>query len=140
MKHIALAGRVFGIAAILGAASFGLPHYAAAAPPGALKALDTDNDGVGSIPKRASDGWRRHAAVGFAISQVHAEGTLPDGLVYLRDVDPTITQDIRYAGSNNFVGRPLDGYGAGECFLRNSRAERVVVGEHPDSGADRRSA
>jgi hypothetical protein len=46
MKHIALAGRVFGIAAILGVASFGLPHYAAAAPPGALKALDTDNDGT----------------------------------------------------------------------------------------------
>jgi hypothetical protein len=41
-----LAGRVFGIAAVLGAASFGLPHYAAAAPPGALKALDTDNDGT----------------------------------------------------------------------------------------------
>jgi Ca2+-binding EF-hand superfamily protein len=46
MKHIALAGRVFGITAILGVASFGLPYYAAAAPPGALKALDTDNDGT----------------------------------------------------------------------------------------------
>ena len=34
---------------------------------------------------------------------------LPAGFVYLRDIDPTIIQDIRYAGSNNFVGRPLRG-------------------------------
>jgi len=43
---------------------------------------------------------------------------LPGGYVYLRDVDPTIIQDIRYAGSNNFVGRPLAGYGAGECVVK----------------------
>ena len=34
---------------------------------------------------------------------------LPAGFVYLRDVDPTIIQDIRYAGSNNYVGRPSRG-------------------------------
>ena len=34
---------------------------------------------------------------------------LPRGFVYLRDVDPTILQDIRYAGSHNFVGRPIKG-------------------------------
>jgi zinc D-Ala-D-Ala dipeptidase len=44
--------------------------------------------------------------------------TLPGGFVYLRDIDPTIIQDIRYAGSNNFVGRPLAGYGAGECVVK----------------------
>ncbi|NOJ42817.1 M15 family metallopeptidase [Bradyrhizobium australiense] len=43
---------------------------------------------------------------------------LPAGFVYLRDVDPTIIQDIRYAGSNNFVGRPLRGYGAAECVVK----------------------
>ena len=43
---------------------------------------------------------------------------LPGGYVYLRDVDPTIIQDIRYAGSNNFVGRPLAGYAAGECVVK----------------------
>jgi Ca2+-binding EF-hand superfamily protein len=46
MKRIGLAGRVFGFALIVGAASLGLPHHGAAAPPGALKALDTDNDGT----------------------------------------------------------------------------------------------
>ena len=43
---------------------------------------------------------------------------LPAGFVYLRDVDPTIIQDIRYAGSNNFVGRPLRGYDAAECVVK----------------------
>src|SRR3954466_11897838 len=43
---------------------------------------------------------------------------LPAGFVYLRDVDPTIFQDMRYAGSNNFVGRPLRGYDAAECVVK----------------------
>jgi D-alanyl-D-alanine dipeptidase len=43
---------------------------------------------------------------------------LPDGFVFLRDLDPTIIQDIRYAGSNNFAGRPLAGYAATECVVK----------------------
>jgi D-alanyl-D-alanine dipeptidase len=43
---------------------------------------------------------------------------LPDGFAFLRDIDPSILQDIRYAGANNFVGRPLAGYGAGECVVK----------------------
>jgi D-alanyl-D-alanine dipeptidase len=46
-----------------------------------------------------------------------AGSALPSGFVYLRDVDPTIVQDIRYAGSHNFVGRPIAGYLAAECIL-----------------------
>src|ERR1700676_4041844 len=44
--------------------------------------------------------------------------TLPGGFAFLRDIDPSILQDIRYAGSNNFVGRPLAGYEAGECVVK----------------------
>ena len=51
-----------------------------------------------------------------------AQRALPAGFVYLRDVDPTIVQDIRYAGSDNFVGRPLPGYEAAECILRRDVA------------------
>ena len=47
-----------------------------------------------------------------------AAGGLPGGFAYLRDIDPTILQDIRYAGTNNFVGRPLAGYSAGECVVK----------------------
>jgi len=45
-----------------------------------------------------------------------ANSALPRGFVYLRDIDPTIVQDIRYAGSHNFVGRPIRGYLAAECI------------------------
>jgi zinc D-Ala-D-Ala dipeptidase len=43
--------------------------------------------------------------------------TLPADFVYLRDVDPTIIQDMRYATTNNFVGHVLKGYEAGECIV-----------------------
>jgi zinc D-Ala-D-Ala dipeptidase len=45
---------------------------------------------------------------------------LPGGFVHLRDIDPTILQDIRYAGTNNFVGRRLSGYDAAECVVKRS--------------------
>jgi D-alanyl-D-alanine dipeptidase len=73
--------------------------------------------------------WRACAAVPMLIwagAQAAAQGTLPGGLVYLRDVDPGIVQDIRYAGSNNFVGRPLPGYDAGECILRRDVAAALA--------------
>ena len=31
---------------------------------------------------------------------------MPKDFVYLRDVDPTIQQDMRYAGADNFTGGP----------------------------------
>jgi D-alanyl-D-alanine dipeptidase len=65
-------------------------------------------------------------AVALTANEVHAEGTLPDRLVYLRDVAPTIAQDIRYASANNFVGRPLDGYDAPECILRRDVATALA--------------
>jgi len=52
--------------------------------------------------------------------------SLPSGLVYLRDVDPGIEQDIRYAGPENFTGRPLPGYEAGECVLREEAARALA--------------
>jgi D-alanyl-D-alanine dipeptidase len=59
------------------------------------------------------------ALVVLALPSVAARAqALPGGFVHLRDVDPTIIQDIRYAGSNNFVGRPLAGYDAAECVVR----------------------
>lgn len=43
--------------------------------------------------------------------------SLPANFLYLRDIDPTIIQDMRYATANNFVGRVLNGYEAGECIV-----------------------
>ena len=53
---------------------------------------------------------------------VAAAQDLPQGLVRLRDVDATIAQDMRYATTNNFTGRPLPGYDAGQCILARAAA------------------
>lgn len=55
-----------------------------------------------------------------------AQARLPDDFVHLRAVDPSIAQDIRYAGSENFVGRPLAGYDAPECILRRDVAAALA--------------
>src|SRR5688572_4771284 len=51
--------------------------------------------------------------------------TLPPGFAYLRDVDPSIVQDMRYATANNFTGRALPGYDAPECVLRADAAQAL---------------
>ena len=42
---------------------------------------------------------------------------LPTGFVYVKDVIPAIREDVRYAGSHNFMGRPADGYKAPRAVL-----------------------
>jgi zinc D-Ala-D-Ala dipeptidase len=50
---------------------------------------------------------------------------LPRPYVYLRDIDATIQQDMRYAAPHNFLGRVVPGYGAGECILTRPTAEAL---------------
>jgi zinc D-Ala-D-Ala dipeptidase len=63
-------------------------------------------------------------AVGLAAAQGSA-AELPGDFVYLRDIDPTILQDMRYAGSNNLTGAPVPGYDAAECVLVRQAAEAL---------------
>ena len=58
-------------------------------------------------------------------SPLDAREMLPPGFVYLRDVDSSIVQDMRYATADNFTGRPLPGYAAPECVLRREAAEAL---------------
>jgi len=51
---------------------------------------------------------------------------LPPGFVRLAAVDPTIRQDIRYAGSANFLGRPASGYEAAACILTEPAAKALA--------------
>lgn len=55
----------------------------------------------------------------LAAGSAHAQ-SLPADFVYLRDLDPSIRQDIRYAGANNFVRRRLAGYDANECIVKRA--------------------
>ena len=46
-------------------------------------------------------------------------------LVYLRDVDASIVQDMRYATKDNFTGFRVPGYVAGECMLLKPVADAL---------------
>ena len=35
---------------------------------------------------------------------------LPNGFVYLSDIDNSIETELRYYSNNNFIGKPIDGY------------------------------
>ncbi|WP_372499613.1 M15 family metallopeptidase [Streptomyces lichenis] len=78
------------------------------APAGALGAEAGAGTGVGP---RTEIGHRAEAA--------------PDGFTALRAVDPTVRQDIRYAGSHSFVGAPVDGYRRPVCLLTRPAAQAL---------------
>jgi zinc D-Ala-D-Ala dipeptidase len=61
------------------------------------------------------------AALVTLAGAAHAQ-TPPSGMVALRTIDPSIRQDMRYAGPDNFTGRPLPGYRKGECYLQRAAA------------------
>lgn len=63
-----------------------------------------------------------------------AQAPLPAGFVYLRDVDSSIAQDIRYAGPHNFVGRPIAGYEAAECVLTKQAAMALKAAQQTLAG------
>lgn len=47
---------------------------------------------------------------------------LPSGFVYLKDIDNTILQDIRYFTANNFTAKPVPGYQSASCILTHQAA------------------
>jgi D-alanyl-D-alanine dipeptidase len=48
------------------------------------------------------------------------------GMTDIRTLVPDIGQDMRYAGSDNFTGAPVDGYQAPSCLLRTAAAEALA--------------
>jgi D-alanyl-D-alanine dipeptidase len=65
------------------------------------------------------------ALAGYSPAEAAPAG-LPAGFVYLGDIDPTIIQDMRYAGAHNFVGRPIAGYESAECVLTEKAARALA--------------
>ncbi len=44
-------------------------------------------------------------------------GTLPEGFVYVKNEIPNLRSDLRYYSTNNFIGKPIDGYLKPKCIL-----------------------
>jgi D-alanyl-D-alanine dipeptidase len=42
--------------------------------------------------------------------------------VYLKDIMPNLRSDLRYYGSNNFIGKPIEGYINPKCILSKEAA------------------
>jgi len=65
--------------------------------------------------------------LGVACSNKNNRADLPDGFSYLSALDASIQYDMRYAGHNNFLGRPVTGYDAEECILTTPAAEALTL-------------
>lgn len=48
--------------------------------------------------------------------------TLPNGFVYLKSIDPTISVELKYLTSDNFLGTPVDGYNDNRCIITKRAA------------------
>jgi len=44
------------------------------------------------------------------LQQLSYAQTLPNGFVYIHDIDPSIVVELRYFGKENFIGTPIEGY------------------------------
>lgn len=65
------------------------------------------------------------AFAGSGPAKAAPEPKAPPQFVALRDVDPTIIQEIRYFTPHNFVGAPIDGYRRPMCILTRPAAEAL---------------
>lgn len=93
----------------------------------------------GNSDAKPLDSWRRRACAGVLAlvlslalaapatptATAQDAGTLPEPLVFLRDIDASVLQDIRYAGPDNFTGKPVQGYDGAECVLLREVAEAL---------------
>ncbi|MDR0296856.1 MAG: M15 family metallopeptidase [Rickettsia sp.] len=50
---------------------------------------------------------------------------LPENFVYLKDINPTIIENLRYYSSKNFCGKVIDGYKANRVILTKPAAEAL---------------
>jgi D-alanyl-D-alanine dipeptidase len=64
---------------------------------------------------------------GTATASTPAPNKLPAGFVDLADVAPDVIVDMRYAGPDNFAGRPVRGYGAPRCLLTKEAAQALAA-------------
>jgi D-alanyl-D-alanine dipeptidase len=52
---------------------------------------------------------------------------LPEGFVYVNDVIPDLKVELRYFSSNNFVGKPINGYETNRLILSEAAAHALKL-------------
>jgi D-alanyl-D-alanine dipeptidase len=61
-----------------------------------------------------------------AMAQARTAQERSESFVDVANVVPGLIVDARYAGSHNFVGRPIDGYQAPRCLLTKAAAQALA--------------
>ncbi len=51
---------------------------------------------------------------------------LPDGFVYINDIDESIKIDLRYSTKNNFTGKVIDGYKSDRAIISDDAANALI--------------
>ena len=51
---------------------------------------------------------------------------LPDGFVYINDIDNRIKIDLRYSTKNNFTGKVIDGYRSNKAIISSEAAKALI--------------
>jgi D-alanyl-D-alanine dipeptidase len=69
----------------------------------------------------------RTLAVAAALGLAACRGPAPPALVSLPEVAPGVELDVRYAGPDNFVGAPVDGYERPACLLTEPAAHALAA-------------
>jgi zinc D-Ala-D-Ala dipeptidase len=61
----------------------------------------------------------------LALASAQTVAVRPAEFVRLSDADPSVRHEIRYFGSDNFVGSPIDGYTKPSCWLTQPAAHAL---------------
>jgi D-alanyl-D-alanine dipeptidase len=73
--------------------------------------------------------WLLGAATGLGLGCAPHSTAQDPGFVDLAEVAPEIDVEMRYAGSDNFVGEPIDGYAAARCLLTRPAAQALAAAQ-----------
>ena len=68
-----------------------------------------------------------------AVASAGASGR-PSAFIDVGTFVPSLVVDMRYAGSHNFVGRPIKGYPAAECILTAPAAIALALAQKKMAG------
>ena len=63
--------------------------------------------------------------LGIAFMSTAVLAKLPEGFVYVNQIDPTIKVDLRYLTDQNFIGEPLNGYKNPVAILTREAAQAL---------------
>jgi D-alanyl-D-alanine dipeptidase len=89
---------------------------------------------LAGFPRDRQGSGTSNAVAALLLAAVSFPGCAAE-LVALDAVAPSVRQDIRYAGHENFVGTPIDGYRAGRCWLTEPAARALALVEQDIASA-----